>query len=245
MVGGISVAILIASLAIVMVEQFMSERALQDLERMRLMSNLAQEVLLIHRDGVVLEVNSAGERLFKASADEIIGRPLLTLFAKDSAPVLSRCERGTSVDWHPEELQFQAVDGTRVAVELSCQSIDYLGKAATVVAVRDLTDRKRDEARIRHLARHDALTDLPNRYNLLERIDLALEAATQHRQALVIVYVDLDRFKPVNDLHGHAAGDALLVQASKRILAEIQPLRHLGADRRRRVRSGPDERHAA
>lgn len=232
-VGAISVAILIASSAIVMVEQFMSERALQDLARMRLMSNLAQEVLLIHRDGVVLEVNSAGERLFKASADEIIGRSVLTLFAKDSAPVLSRCERGTSVDWPPEELQFQAIDGTCVAVELSCQPIDYLGRPATVVAVRDLTDRKRDEARIRHFARHDALTDLPNRYNLLERIDIALETAKQQRQALVIVYVDLDRFKPVNDLHGHAAGDAVLVEASKRILAEIQPtdtLARIGGD---------------
>ncbi len=232
-VGGVSVAILIASLVAIMLERHMSQRALQDLGRMRLMSNLAQEVLFIHRDGVVLEVNSAGERLFKASADDIIGRPVLSLFAKDSAPAMIRRERCPPVDRRPEEMDFQAVDGSYVAVELSCQPIDYLGRPATVVALRDLTDRKRDEARIRHLARHDALTNLPNRYNLQERLDIALDTAAQEGNAIAVVYIDLDRFKPVNDLHGHAAGDALLVQASKRILAEIRPtdtLARIGGD---------------
>jgi diguanylate cyclase (GGDEF)-like protein/PAS domain S-box-containing protein len=221
-VGGVSVGILIASLMAIMVEQHMSQRAMQDLGRMRLLSNLAQEVLFIHRNGVVLEVNNAGERLFKASAEDIIGRPVLSLFADDSAPALIRRERCPPLDRRPEEMDFQAVDGSYVAVELSCQPIDYLGKPATVVALRDLTDRKRDEARIRHLARHDALTNLPNRYNLQERLDIALDTAEQEGNAIAVVYIDLDRFKPVNDLHGHAAGDELLVQASKRILAEIR-----------------------
>ena len=232
-VGGVSVAILVASLAAVMVEQHLSQRALQDLGRMRLMSNLAQEVLFIHRDGVVLEVNSAGERLFKAAAVDIIGRPLLSLFAKDSAPALLRRERCPPVDRRPEEIDFQAMDGTHVAVELSCQPIDYLGKPATVVALRDLTERKRDEARIRHLARHDALTNLPNRFNLQERLDIALDVASQQGTSIAVVYIDLDRFKPINDLHGHAVGDALLVQASKRILAEIRStdtLARIGGD---------------
>lgn len=232
-VGGVSVGILTASLIAIMVEHHLSRRALRDLGRMRLMSNLAQEVLFIHRDGKVLEVNSAGERLFKASAEEIIGRPVLSLFAKDSAPALIRRERCPPVDRRPEEMDFQAVDGSHVAVELSCQPIDYLGRPATVVALRDLTDRKRDEARIRHLARHDALTNLPNRYNLQERLDIALDTAVQEGNAIAVVYIDLDRFKPVNDLHGHAAGDALLVQASKRILDEIRPtdtLARVGGD---------------
>ncbi len=232
-VGGVSVAILIAGMTSIMLQRHMSQRALRDMGRMRLMSNLAQEVLFIHRDGVVLEVNSAGERLFKASADDIIGRPVLSLFAKDSAPAIIRRERCPPSDRRPEEMDFQTVDGSHVAVELSCQSVDYLGKPATVVALRDLTDRKRDEARIRHLARHDALTNLPNRYNLQERLDIALDTAAQEGNAIAVVYIDLDRFKPVNDLHGHAVGDALLVQASKRILAEIRStdtLARIGGD---------------
>ncbi len=232
-VGGVSLVILMAGLAALMVESHLSQRSLRDLGRMRLMSNLAQEVLFIHRDGVVLEVNSAGERLFKAPAGDIIGRPVMNLFAKDSAPALIRRERCPPMDRRPEEMDFQSIDGTHVAVELSCHPIDYLGKPATVVALRDLTDRKRDEARIRHLARHDALTNLPNRFNLQERLDIALDTAAQTGAAIALVYIDLDRFKPVNDLYGHAAGDALLVQASKRILGEIHAvdtLARIGGD---------------
>lgn len=232
-VGSVSVAILIVSLAATMVEQHMSQRALQDLGRMRLMSNLAQEVLFIHRDGVVLEVNSAGERLFKASADDIIGCPMLNLFTRDSAPAIIRRERSPPFNRPPEEVGLQAADGTQIAVELSCQPINYLGKAATVVVLSDLTDRRRDEARIRHLARHDVLTGLLNRHALLERLDAALDTAAQQRVAVAVVYIDLDRFKSVNDLYGHAAGDTLLIQASKRILSEIHlsdTLARIGGD---------------
>ncbi|MGI4946066.1 MAG: MHYT domain-containing protein, partial [Janthinobacterium lividum] len=232
-VAAVSVAILIVSLAAAMIEQHMSQRVLQELSRMRLMSNLAQEVLFIHRDGVVLEVNSAGERLFKATADDIIGRPVLSLFTQDSVPALLRRERCPPTNRPPEEVGLQVVNGTHVAAELSCQPIDYLGKPATVVALRDLTDRRRDEARIRYLARHDALTGLLNRHALLERLDVALDTAAQQRTALAIVYIDLDRFKPVNDLHGHAAGDTLLIQVSKRMLGEIHStdtLARIGGD---------------
>ncbi|MGI4766071.1 MAG: EAL domain-containing protein, partial [Janthinobacterium lividum] len=232
-VGSVSVAILIASLAAVLVEQHLSQRALQDLGRLRLMSNLAQEVLFIQRDGIVLEVNSAGERLFKAAAGDIVGRPLLGLFADDSVPALMRRERCPPIGRPPEEMEIQAADGTQATVELSCQPIDYLGKPATVIALRDLTARKRDEARIRYLARHDALTDLPNRYSFQERLDVALDVAHQGDRTVALVYIDLDRFKPVNDLHGHAAGDALLVQAAERILSEIPPtdtLSRIGGD---------------
>ncbi len=232
-VGSISVAILIASLAATMVEQHLSQRALQDLDRMRRLSSLAQEVLFIHHGGVVLEVNSAGERLFKAPASKIIGRPVLDMFTANSRPALSRRERCPPLNRPPEEIEFKAIDGTRVLVELSCQPINYLGGPATAVALRDLTTSKLNEAKIRHLARHDMLTNLPNRYNLMERLEAALDAAAQHKSTLAIAYIDLDRFKLVNDLHGHAAGDMLLVHVSKRIFAEIQPsdtLARIGGD---------------
>jgi len=222
-VGSVSVAILIASLAATMVEQHLSNRALQELSRMRLMSNVAREVILIYRHGVVLEVNSAGERLFKAPASDIVGRPIASLFTSESAPAFNRSGYEATARRQQEELEVRAIDGTRVPVELTSQPIEYLGRTATVAALLDLTNRKRDQARIQHLARYDALTSLPNRYTLLERLGVALDAAAQQGSALAVVYIDLDRFKPVNDLHGHAAGDALLVQASNRMLAEVQP----------------------
>ncbi|UIY43520.1 bifunctional diguanylate cyclase/phosphodiesterase [Methylobacterium radiotolerans] len=232
-VAAVSLVVLIAGLVALALQQHLSQRDRRDLSRMRLLSNLAHEVLFIHRDGQVLEVNDAGGRLFGAAPDEIVGRPVLELFSQADAPALLRRTRCRSEDLRPEEFEIRTAAGTLVPVELSCRMIEFGGKPATAVALRDLTDRKRDEARIRHLALHDALTDLPNRYLLEQRLGPALDAAALDGTGVAVIYLDLDRFKAVNDLHGHAAGDALLVQAAKRMLTELRPsdtLARVGGD---------------
>ncbi|MDX7951053.1 EAL domain-containing protein, partial [Lichenihabitans sp. Uapishka_5] len=220
-VGGVSLVILLASLIAVMLEQHLAQRAMQELDRMRLLANLSHEVLILQRDGVVLEVNSAGERLFRQDASDLIGRSVMSLFATGSVPALCRRMTLPALERKPEEVEVQTLAGTNVTVELSCEPLMYRGQPATAMALRDLTDRKRDEARIRHLARHDALTGLPNRYTLQERLEIALETADRDRSGVAVVYLDFDRFKPVNDLFGHAVGDALLVRATRRIQAEL------------------------
>ena len=230
-VGGASLAILVASLVAAAIERRMSRRAAEDLRRLRLMSNLAREAILIHRDGEVLEVNEAGERLLGMPAGRLVGADFASLFARGRPPSPTRRDR---VAGSPaEELAVVAAGGAEVEVEATCQAIDYLGRPAVAVALRDLTDRRRDEARISHLARHDALTGLPNRHHLHERVEAALDDAARRRASLAMLYIDLDRFKSVNDLHGHAAGDALLAQAARRLLAEVEPtdtLARIGGD---------------
>lgn len=110
----------------------------------------------------------------------------------------------------------------------------------TVVAIRavcqDVTERRTAEARIRHLAEHDALTGLVNRTLLLDRLGKVL--AHRHRRrgvpaAVAVLYVDLDGFKAVNDRHGHAAGDRVLVQAADRMRTIVRgsnTLARLGGD---------------
>ncbi len=96
-----------------------------------------------------------------------------------------------------------------------------------------LVQRKREEARIRHYALHDALTGLPNRYLLGQRLTQAMDAATQGDGGVAAIYLDLDRFKPVNDLHGHAVGDALLIQVAGRMREVLRPtdtLARVGGD---------------
>ncbi|MDP4027172.1 EAL domain-containing protein [Methylobacterium sp. NEAU 140] len=232
-VGLVSLAILVAGLATLLLQQHLSLRAVRELARMRLLGDLAYEVLLIHRAGVVLEVNSAGARLFGAPVESLIGRPVLGLFAERDAPGLSRRMRCRSEDLHPEEFEARSAGGALVPVELSCRTIEFGGRPAVAVALRDLTDRKRDEARIRHLALHDALTDLPNRHLLEQRLAQAIDAAAREGHGAAVIYIDLDRFKPVNDLHGHAAGDALLVEVAKRMRVELRPsdtLARVGGD---------------
>lgn len=82
----------------------------------------------------------------------------------------------------------------------------------------DITDRKRSEDHTRHLAEHDFLTDLPNRVLLLDRLSLALAAARRNHTMLAILYIDLDRFKEVNDTLGHHVGDELLKEIARRLV---------------------------
>lgn len=96
----------------------------------------------------------------------------------------------------------------------------------------DITEQRQAEARIRHLARHDALTDLPNRIEFLEQMASA-EAAVQRGEMAAVLYVDLDHFKAVNDTLGHAVGDEVIKQAAVRLWGttrETDLLARLGGD---------------
>ncbi len=95
-------------------------------------------------------------------------------------------------------------------------SIGYTG------IVQDVTDRRVAADRIRHLANFDTLTGLPNRHQLLWRIERALETARRMQHQFALLLIDLDRFKNVNDAHGHAAGDELLMEVARRLRACVR-----------------------
>ncbi|MDB5688087.1 MAG: bifunctional diguanylate cyclase/phosphodiesterase, partial [Rhizorhabdus sp.] len=117
-------------------------------------------------------------------------------------------------------------------VELILRAIDFAGRPHQVIAVRDLRARKKAEQHIRYLAHHDALTGLPNRSHFNERIDMGIAALPAGRK-LAVLCLDLDRFKEVNDLFGHAAGDRVLQAASARVtglLGDGQIMARLGGD---------------
>lgn len=111
---------------------------------------------------------------------------------------------------------------------------DERGKTVQYAAIlSDLTSRKQNEERVKHLAYHDALTDLPNRYLFLDRLKTALAHAARHENTLAVLFLDLDRFKDVNDTLGHAAGDQLLQEVGKRIttcIREEDTVARMGGD---------------
>ncbi|WP_104526370.1 diguanylate cyclase domain-containing protein [Blastococcus atacamensis] len=92
-----------------------------------------------------------------------------------------------------------------------------------VIALTDVTGQRALEAALREAALHDPLTGLPNRNLLLDRLDQSLAAAERAHRRMAVLYCDLDGFKPVNDSAGHAAGDEVLVEASRRLSAAIRP----------------------
>ncbi|WP_443136730.1 putative bifunctional diguanylate cyclase/phosphodiesterase [Methylobacterium sp. Leaf113] len=112
-------------------------------------------------------------------------------------------------------------DGTRIEVNLFERRLEFHGRAAVLAAVVDVTERRRAEARIAHMAHHDALTDLPNRVRLRDRL---AEVIAQPRWSGVgawLLCLDLDHFKSVNDTLGHSAGDTLLCGVAERLLEGV------------------------
>jgi diguanylate cyclase (GGDEF)-like protein/PAS domain S-box-containing protein len=96
---------------------------------------------------------------------------------------------------------------------------DTAGRVSNYMGiVTDITERKKSEEHTRHLAEHDFLTDLPNRVLLLDRLRLALAAARRNQAMLAVLFLDLDRFKMVNDTLGHAVGDRLLKEVASRLV---------------------------
>ncbi len=112
----------------------------------------------------------------------------------------------------------------------------------------DIDARRQSEAQIHFLARHDPLTELANRAHFSERLQLALSHARRYRESLGLILVDLDRFKPVNDIHGHAVGDELLQAMARRLKAAVREtdvVGRIGGDEFLVLLCGPVSRDSA
>lgn len=123
-------------------------------------------------------------------------------------------------------IEYEAVyyrkDGSHYPVNVAIELDKSLDKEVFIAMVDDLTERKASEARINFLAYHDVLTELPNRVMLEEQLVQALSLSQRKREQFALLYLDLDRFKIINDTLGHAIGDELLVEVARRIQRQIR-----------------------
>lgn len=154
--------------------------------------------------------------------EEITGHSRSTWLGKPMAELLNADET-TLRDWlaapeAPLRCSYHAADGGQRHYRLSARAIlldgvnvGFRGTAA------DITEETRAQARIHYLSQHDALTGLPNRSRLQEHLAAKLQALSGTNARLTLLYIDLDRFKPVNDTMGHAAGDEVLVRVAERL----------------------------
>jgi diguanylate cyclase (GGDEF)-like protein/PAS domain S-box-containing protein len=122
-------------------------------------------------------------------------------------------------------------DGRTIVVEVASHDLDFAGRDAVLVAVKDITAQKALEAQLTHQAFHDPLTGLPNRALFRERVEYALESRTARH--VHVLFIDLDRFKTVNDSLGHGSGDELLMAVARRLSPTLRgddTLARLGGD---------------
>ncbi|MDD2915467.1 MAG: diguanylate cyclase [Gallionella sp.] len=131
------------------------------------------------------------------------------------------------------ESQHRCKDGRMIPVEISANYVKLGEFEYSVAYSRDISDRKRVDEEIHHLAFYDALTNLPNRRLLNDRLAQAMVASKRSGFYCALMFLDLDNFKPLNDTHGHGAGDLLLIEAAGRLkncIREMDTVARFGGD---------------
>ena len=203
-----------------------TEQALRDSEeRYRRLVETAPVALLTCQHSRVTFANAKSLELFGAgSFAELAGRTAMSLVHPDDLPLLECSEdpaAGPGI-LEANEVRVVRLDGRLVDAEISCVPSIERGEPAVQVVLLDITERKRAQERIRHLAHHDALTGLPNRLLLLDRLQQAVAQARRDGQRFAVLMLDLDDFKDVNDTLGHSLGDQLLCAVAERLRRTIR-----------------------
>jgi diguanylate cyclase (GGDEF)-like protein/PAS domain S-box-containing protein len=198
-------------------------------------------VVLVDRAGNIVLVNQPAEELFGYRRDELCGQPVDRLVPM-SRRVVHRGHRAVYAAAPQRRTMGSGPavsglrkDGTEFPAEISLSPLDRGRSPVVMLAVRDVSARMRAEAERNHLlrehalcteiarlARQDALTGLPNRALLHDRLAIAIASASRHGTKLGVAFLDLDRFKHVNDSLGHSAGDGLLQSVAGRLTVGVR-----------------------
>jgi diguanylate cyclase (GGDEF)-like protein/PAS domain S-box-containing protein len=231
----VAVAVTLASLIILLlagaalaIDLRDRRHAASEAERLRSLANAAFEGLLVCRGDRVVSANDSFAVLVGTSASALIGSTLSTYLTSET----TRLVLASNPD-QPVEGELRRCDGVLLPVELIMRSIEHGSQAHYAVAVRDLRARQKAERQIQFLALHDGLTGLANRTCFNRRLEQEMQLARLRNGKLAVLCLDLDRFKEVNDLFGHAAGDKLLQDVARIVtgtLDETQMMARLGGD---------------
>jgi diguanylate cyclase (GGDEF)-like protein/PAS domain S-box-containing protein len=204
------------------------KRAEHELDRTRtfldtIINNVPQNIVVKELPSLrYLLINKAGEKHFDLPRDQMIGKTAAEIFSKGTADLIHQHDLEflkSGREMVSDEHAIITPNGnSRIVTTTRLPVMGDAGKPQYMIAViQDLTERKRHEQRIAHMAHHDPLTELPNRAAFNECIGATLELAARAGESFAVLCVDLDRFKEVNDEFGHSVGDALLREAARRL----------------------------
>ncbi len=207
--------------------QFALERMRQKLRETTITKNylntvlnsLTDIVLVTSPDGIVRSCNEAAQKLLGYGEADLIGKPL--------SGFVDNAHRGAFDASNPaseaRETVLRTATGQTIPVSMAGSPITTEDPQfqGTIYVARNITERKRAERRIRYLARYDTLTKMPNRMQFQHLLQQAIARSRRNNRSVALLYLDLDRFKEVNDTFGHAAGDRTLEILSERLTRNL------------------------
>ncbi|MFA9218642.1 MAG: diguanylate cyclase domain-containing protein [Sphingomonadaceae bacterium] len=185
-------------------------------ETILLNSPLATGVYLA--DGQCVAANEAYAQLVGATRSELLAQNFHQIASWQRSGLLDSCMAALAQQ-RPQtrEVQLRTTFGEDVFIECQLLPIDLNDGRHLLLQIVDLTARKQQEEELRHFAFHDALTQLPNRRLFLDRLQQAIQGSTLHGAYGAVLFLDLNQFKQLNDIHGHEAGDQLLIAVARRL----------------------------
>lgn len=185
--------------------------------------------------GYVVFCNEAAQQILNLPEDQLIGHGWeVAVHHGDISDVLSAAGQ-VLVTGVPSQVTFRVQTGLfpRWAHAKFVPLGHGSDRSGWIATFEDVTDRRRAESRLAHQATHDALTGLPNRMLLEDRLHQACGRLRRDSDSVTVLFIDLDEFKGINDNHGHAAGDQVLVEVSARletVIREVDTVARLGGD---------------
>ncbi|WP_448555824.1 EAL domain-containing protein [Thalassotalea montiporae] len=183
-------------------------------------------IMISDKNGVILSINPAFTSVTGYKPREAIGKnaSLLNSGRHDQEFYNAMWEKLTEEGKWQGEIWNKRKNGEIYPEWLTIVKIDdeMTGETHYTGIFSDITERKKHEARIKALAFYDELTELPNRRLFADRLDVAISTAHRNKQLAALLFIDLDRFKQINDSLGHKVGDELLVSVSKRIASSVK-----------------------
>ncbi len=183
------------------------------------LNSLSDSVLVTSPDGIIKSCNEAAQALLGYPEAEMLGKPLASFVDEAHRSAFDLTNSASEA----RETVLRTASGQTIPVSMATSTITTADPQfqGNIYVARNITERKRAERRIRYLARYDTLTKMPNRMQFQHLLQQAIARSRRNQRSLALLYLDLDRFKEVNDTFGHAAGDRTLEILSERLTRNL------------------------
>jgi len=201
-------------------------KANQLLLRAKAFDHLFDAVVVTDAQGIITDWNSGSEALYGYTETEAVGQPVNILHVpEDTDHITSEVLAAVASDgkW-TGEVRMLRKDGSIGWIESMCIPIldDDQQMIGALGINRDISQRMYETEQLRFQARFDQLTQIPNRYSLIDRIDHLIDQYDRNKNAFSLLFFDLDNFKKINDTYGHSFGDLVLKEVATRIASNIR-----------------------